>query len=641
MIKKIRSIARGIGSKILMALLVLTFGVWGIGDVVNQSGGNTAVATVGDVKISANEYQRALYFETEKLRRLLGKQFSPEFIENSGVKLQVLQQIVDNRLLVLESKKMGLRVSDEDVANNIRKNPSFLDEKGKFSKKIFEAMIHTNGQTEKDYIQQIREDMAVKLLLTSLASITSIPENAASTLLATREEQRTVDVYTISSTLVGSVLAPSEKQLKEYYEAHISEFAAPEYRTLSYVAITADNAKKSAKSPDKNHKANNDIETVYHERIEEFRKPQRREVEQLLFSDESSARKAYDELQSGKSFEQVAKSSNILNPKAISLGLVEKSNILEVASEKVFSMGIDTVSEPIKSSFGWHIFLVKEIIPATTLSLEEVRSRLEKDLEQQANENALNELSNKLEDAIAGGGTLVEAAKELDLKIITLPPIDKNGALVDGTLEKTLPKDIKFLEAAFKAEEKTETSLITAKNGSNYMVRVEGITQSRVRPLEEVKSKLASEWTEQEKKQKLSDLEKKIAANFATISTRANAIKTYALSPSTLTISQKQEAAKKLPEAMVKDIFSRPVGSSTVAFAQENDTGYAIAVIKEIIAAKHDEKNPKYIANLANVSTEYKNSMQNEIIEQYLRFLATKYPITVNADALKKTKSDE
>ncbi len=640
MLTKFRSILRGIGSKILMGLLILTFGVWGVEDMVRKSGENTTVATVGNIEISYIEYQRELRRETDNLRQRFGKALTPEILKNLNIEPNVLQRMVDNRLLILESKRMGILVSDEDIAKSIHKNQLLLDDKGKFSKKQFDGLLRSKGQTEKAFIQQLREEMAVSLLLDSFTGAISTPDNVAETLFSAREEQRKVEIYTVASSLISSIPVPNETQIKEYYDSHSSDFTAPEYRTISYVSITAEDAKKSNEF-NKNDTAHKDIETAYHERIEEFKKPERRKVEQLLFANEDAARKAYDAIKSGKSFDEVAKTSNIMNPKTISLGLVERANILEDAADNVFSMEVGASSEPTKSSFGWHIFHVKEILPAATQPLEEVRALLEKEFEQQAIEEALTDLSKKIDDAIAGGSTLSEAAKEFDLKVISLPPIDKSGIGVNGVAEKTLPKYEKFLDTAFKTDEKTESALIAEKNGVNYIIRVEKIAPEHLLSLAEVRTKLIFAWTASEKKKQLAELAKKIAADFTKDSTRSASIKTNSLpTPATLVVSQKKDADNKLPPAIITDIFLRPVGSATSSVEQKNGDEYIIAIVKEIIPVVANEKDSKYAANITNIRNEYKRTVQNEIIQQYLRHLAKKYPISVDL-AVMQMKSDE
>ncbi len=638
MLTEFRSHARNIGSKILMAMLVITFGVWGIEDMIMKSGSSMEVASVAGQKISAVEYQVALSRETEKLRQSLGKQFSSDLIKNLGLEPYVLQQLINNRLLAVESKNLGLRVSDNEVVENIHKNPNFFDNKGKFSKVAFEAMLRSSGINEKAYIKKMREDMAVNILLSTVIHSVPVPKDLPDILLAARKEQRKIELYNLPPSLVGSIPAASEEQLKEYYDSHLAQFAVPEYRNISYIEVTPEDAKKAVASKEKEVASKEkDIETIYNERIDEFKKPERRKVEQLLFADEDSARKAYDSVKTGKTFEQIAKESNgkVLNQKNISLGLVEKSALPEEAADKVFSLASGTVSEPVNTAFGWHIFTVKEIVAPATLSLNEVRQQLEKELAQQDGDNILTDFSNKIEDMIAGGGNLAEVAKEYGLKIISLPALDKQGNGADGKPEKNLPKLDKFLEIAFKTEEKTESSVVSSRNGNNYILRVESVAHEHSKPFAEVKSQITEGWNRQERSNKLAEIASKIASGFSGETGRANTIKTYAISsPVIITVSQKKGDSQKIPDNIISEIFSHQTGFATGAFEQKDGSGYAIAVVKEIIPAAGDEKDQKHIAELADIEKEYKNAAQNEIIDQYLKHLAVKYSVSINESAV-------
>jgi len=641
MIVKLRKLLRGLGSKLLMGLLVVTFGVWGVGDMLHRSESNIVVASVGEATIYYPEYQRAVYGETEKLRGVLGKRFTPAIAKQFGIEQRVLQNVIDKQLLIQEARATGLRVSDADVVRNIRVSPAFQDDKGKFSKQKFEDMLRATGQSEKDFVQKMRDDMAVKLLVLALTDSIASPANAAPTLLAAREEQRNVEVYTISAALVKNITAPSEVQLTEYYTAHAAEFTAPEYRKISYVAMSDADTRKITPPSEK------EIVDSYNERSSDFKKPERRKVEQLLFGNEESAKKAHTEIAGGKAIEQVGKSSNILNPQNISIGLVEKSGIPDVAAEQVFALKKGEITAPIKSAFGWHVFHVSDIVPASVAPLAEVRSQIVKDLEASQAEKSTNMLSNKLEDLIAGGSTLAEAAKELGLKVFSLPPIDRNGKLENGEVEKSLPKQTKLLEIAFKTDEKTESTLIAGSGGVSYILRVDAVIPEKLQPFAEVKQRLIAGWTAQEKSKQLAEIADKIAHDFKAKSDREKAIKTYGITaPTALTISRTKENSQKLPTNtpippnMIGDIFAKPVGGASEAFALA-DGSYIIAVVGGIIPAKIDEKTTKNSAEIADIKKQYEATLQNEITDEYLRYLAGKYKISVNTEVLNKMKSGQ
>lgn len=632
MLNRFRNFSTGIGVKILMGLLIVSFAVWGVEDMVRQSSHNATVATIGDIKISHGEFAQGLRRETETLRRMLGDNFSPEIARQFNLEQRVLQRLVNHTLIKLESEALGLVPSDDDVVRTIRANPAFQDEKGNFVKAKLDAMLRAAGLSEKSYVEQLRQDIGAGLLLETVTSVASVPENAPATLLAAREEQRSVALFTLTTALAGAAPQPKDSDIEEYYKANARAFTAPEYRTVSYVALDQGDVKKTAKP------SAEDLEKAYLERIDEFKKPERRLVEQLLFGNEEAARKAHGELAAGKAFDKVAAESNILNKKSLSLGALERTQVLEAAADKVFALDKGAVSEPVKSPFGWHIFRVDAILPATTLPLEDVRGALEKDLAQYAADNALSGMANKLEDAIAGGSTLKEAALALGLKTVTLPGMTKAGKLADGSAAKDIPPYDKFLDTAFKTDEKTESGLVTSKGGVFYIVRTESITPEQMRPLAEVKAKAVAGWQKEQQQEKLAALAKDISDAFAKEATRNAAIAKYNLSANTVLLKRVGEAAP-LPPELVADIFAHAPGTATAALPGAGGD-YVIALVQAIVPAPAPQKNAKSTAALADIRKELGNQLQDEVTTQYLRYLAGKYPVSINEAAL-NIKSDE
>lgn len=628
MIAQIRKIARSFASKLLMVALIMAFGVWGVGDMLRSSDHNASVATVGEASISVIDFQRDLYRENERLRSVLGKQFTPEIAKQFGVEQRVLQRMVDNQLLIQEARALGIRISDADVVKDIRTNPAFQDDNGKFSKERFGAVLKNLGYTEKGFVQKTRDDMALKLLVSTIVDSIVPPANVASVLLAAREEQRSIELYTISPELVKNIASPSEEQLKEYYNTHSAEFSRPEYRQINYVELGGNEPKAKSVPSEK------DIAAYYGEHAADFKRPERRKLTQLIFGNEESAKKAYAEIMAGNSLEQVGKSSNILNPDNLNVGLVDESGIPSDAAGKVFALKKGEVSAPIKSPFGWHVFQIKEVVPAAVAPLAEVRTQIIKELEQKAMDGSVSEKSNKLEDLIAGGSNLAEAAKELGLKVVSLPAVERNGRTESGEVEKTFAKQPKLLEAAFKTDEKTESSLIAGSGGESFILRVEKVVPEQLLPFDKVKDRLISGWLAEEKAKQLAEIASKVAADFSDDKNRAKAIAAFSLTSRLLTVSRAKDSAKNLPANMVVDVFDVPVGGATRTFITP-DGGYVIAVVRNIITAKIDSASGKNSEALADLKKQYEMNVRDEVIDEYLRHLGKKYKISVNMKAIR------
>src|SRR5690606_2118180 len=122
-----------------------------------------------------------------------------------------------------------------------------------------------------------------------------------------REEQRHMTLYTLSPSLVSNVAQPDDQTIKEYYNNHSRNFTAPEYRNLSYVVISGNEIRKNVSVSE------DELLKAYRERKDEFKRDERRTVEQLLYASESAAKKALDMLKAGKSFTQLANETDILN----------------------------------------------------------------------------------------------------------------------------------------------------------------------------------------------------------------------------------------------------------------------------------------------------------------------------------------
>lgn len=625
MLNTFRSMSGGLTAKILLALLVLSFAIWGIGDMIRNPGRNFTVATVGDSTITSTEFARALHRESESLRAMLGDKYSPELVAKLHLPEQVLQKLLNHALLREESKALGLVPSDAEVVRRIRKNPAFGDSKGQFDRRVFDTMLKNTNQSEKMYIDQLREDMAANMLMDTLLAATPISDLAVRTLLAANEEQRAITLYTLSPSLIADVPSPNADQVKAYYDSHARDFTTPEYRSLNYVTISAANVHDNGDASEE------ELKTAYKERIDEFKRPERRAVEQLMYDSEEKANKASAMLKSGKSFAEVKKSTDIMNKDAQSLGKVEQKTLPEGAGDAVFSLNAGESTAPIKTPFGWHIFHVTAIDAPATATFEEVRPQLEKEMKRDSAEN-ISKIANRLEDALAGGNTLAEAAHDMGLKVVSVGPLDRQGQSPQGGKAANLPDLDKFLDTAFKTDEKTESPVVTAKGGIYYIVRVEKITPERLRPLEEVKAGAVEGWKKEERSQRLEKLAQDIAAKFAD-SGRDAAVAQYHLSASgTANIKHDSKTANgtALPPALVADVFARKPGQGTAAYPIA-DGNFVIAAVNNIIPAQMTEKDtPK----LAETRQNLKTDVDSEILYQYTKYLERKYKVHINEAAL-------
>lgn len=596
--------------------------------MIRHSGSNMTVATIGNDTIDVREFSQELKRSAQTMRQTMGDHFSPEMIRMTNLHVQVLQKLISNKLLTMESSALGLLPSDTDVVRHIRSNPMFQDKKGNFDKSHFEAMLRNSGISEKSYVNELRKDMATNLLVDSLLANVPVPDIAGKTLLAARQQQRHITLYTLSPSLVSDVPQPDDQIIKDYYNNNSKSYTAPEYRNLSYVVISGQDIRKSIKVSE------DELLKAYRERKEEFKRGERRNVEQLLYTSEDKAKKAVAALKAGKPFAEVAKETDILNKNSISLGKVNRSAIIENGADKVFSLKVGEHTDTVKSPFGWHIFQVTEINEPSITPFDEVRGSLEVELAQRKADEKQSKLANKLEDSLAGGSTLQEAAKELGLKVKSIGPVNKKAVMLDGTTARKLPELDGFLKTAFKVDEKSQSSLVASKGGQYYIVQVDDVIPERLRALDEVRGLVVANWQMQERTKRLGELATIIADKFKTKSNRNAVIKKYRLAPSanaTIRRNSRSAGSITLPQTLIQDIFLRPVGKATKAYPIDKGQ-YVIAQVNRIIPMPAIKNSAKLKTAHKDIRLGLQRTIQNELLTEYTRHLADKYTVTIDED---------
>lgn len=626
MLKTFRTLAGGTAAKILLVLLILSFVVWGVEDMIRHPGGAQTVASVGKEKITRMQFANALRRETEMMQRMLGNNATPEIIKSFNLPQKTLRRLVNDALIRQETESLGLIPSDDDVVRRIRTMPSFQDSSGNFDKAIFDATLRHSGLSEKKYVASIRDEIAANLLIDTLMTAIPISDTAIIAMLEAREEQRSVTLYMLSPSLVNNMPKPTEENLKEYYTAHSQEFVAPELRTVSYVTLSAANIEAG-------NVREEDLHVAYRERADEFKRPERRVVERLIYTTEDAAKNASEMLKSGKNIAQVAKETEVLNKDAVSMGNIERKDVFAEAAPKVFALKAGENTPPIQSPFGWQIFHVVSIEESAPIKFGDVRASLEKELKQRRADDALMDINNKIQDAIAGGSTLEEVAKENNLKVTTMGPFNRKGE-ADGAKLKGLPEDPLFLDSVFKTEERADGQ-VASKDGVYYFFRTDKVVPERVRPMDEVRADVVSGWEREERSKRLSVLAQDVAKSF-TQGNRSEAVTKYNLSASDTTNIRRNDpkiAGMSVPPQLIDDIFARKVQENTQAYPLHNGN-FAIAIVNNIAPVKIAANDPKYKTQLAEMRKGLDSSMQNEILDQYSRYLMEKYSVSINEAAL-------
>ncbi len=612
---------KGVG-KIVMwvlgVLLIASFAVWGIGDMTGAISNPDSVASVAGNKISQREFQEQFRREMNQIRARIGD-VDIEQARNLGIVQSTLNGLISRRLITEQADDLGLVIGDEQIAVRIRNEAAFRNELGQFDRARYQQVLANNGLSEAAYVASLKNDIRQGLLASAISGGVSAPATLADTIYRYRNERRAADIVKIPRPGVEGAPEPTDAQLTDYLDKNSEIFMAPEYRGLTVLYLNPEEVAKELSPPAER------VREEYEYRLPTLSVPERRRLEQILVRDEADAKKAYEALSEGRTFETVAEETTGKKGDDLKIGLVGKDDMLPDLGNAAFALEQGSFTQPVGSPLGWHIIRVVEIQPGHKPAFAEVEKEIAADL---AKELALDDLvkrANRVEDALAGGATIEEAAGDAGAQLRKIEPIDaaknsRSGAPVAG-----LPDDPSFVETAFTTEKDTTSRLIETSGGGYFMVRVDDVVTPAKRSLDQIRDLVTQQW----KLQQLDEIARKKAERVRDAAAAGKPLLTVAdemrlVAEKAKPVSRFATAAdNSVPRALVPDLFKAKEGE--VVMGQTPD-GYAVARLTRIDSATA----PSADADFERLKDTLSAAIANDLLQGYTQALRKEYSVSIN-----------
>jgi peptidyl-prolyl cis-trans isomerase D len=621
-LQTLRKHSKGWVAGILFAVLIVAFAVWGIGDMLRTGGPTGPVIVVGTSKVEAREFDQVYRRQIQTLENQLRRNIDYALAKQLGIVDGVIAQIVTERLILLEAAARGIVISDKIVRDEIMAAAAFKGADGRFSAFAFQRALNGAGLTEADYVQGRKVELAREYLLGTIGAIETSPKAIADKVFAYRSELRVADVMTVLASAM-KVADPDAAALEAYHKANAAKFTAPEYRALTIVWVTPALLAERVKL------TKEEVKAEYEKRIATFTTPESRNLQQIQFPDEETAKKAYAALQGGRTFEAVAQ--EFTKAKPVDLGKVKKADMpIPALADAAFALKAGEVSAPVKSAFGWHIILCLDITPEVVRPLADVERELEKEMRLREAVKQLPKLRDDIDDALGGGQKIDAVARKYDLPVVKVASVDARGLDAEGKKVEGLPTDPEFLARAFKQGKGEEGEIVDQRSAGFYMVRVDDIVASKLRPLESVKEAVTLDWRTAEQLKAAKAEAERLAGlvrggqAFAAVAEAAS-LEVKRTKPIPRGETGGEDAAAE--GSIEQRVFAAKIGD--VIVAPDGTTGWSIARIEAgPDAEKPDEKaREKFL-------TDYRRAFGDDLVAGFQRHLRASYPISVDRAAI-------
>ncbi|MBL8311307.1 MAG: SurA N-terminal domain-containing protein [Burkholderiales bacterium] len=588
--------------QIVLGLLVLPFAFVGVDSYVRNMGSDNDVATVGGTSITPQEYDNAVRQQQQRMSQMLGKNFDPAMFDNPEVKQQVLDGVINQRLLQTVGQNLKLTAPDAQLRKVILEVPDF-QESGKFSESRYDELLRANGLTRVSYESRLRGDLAQQPLQDALARSSFSGAAQAAMFQKLTEQAREIQVATIDIASFIAQAKVDDAQVKAEYDKNPDAYRAPEQVKLEYLQLNqAAFAASATASVD-------EVKAEYDKRVKEFTAPEERRASHILISidkDDKGQAKAGAKDAAKAEAEAIQKQVSTAPEKFADLakqkskdpgsaaqggdlGFFGRGQMVKPFEEAVFSMKPGEIRGPIESDFGFHIIRLAEVKPERARPLDEVRAQLEGEIKQQKTSKLFNENAEKFQNRVyEQGDSYAKLAEELKLEV------KKTDWLTRAQVQAIGGGNQKFVQTVFAPANiaaKKNSEAVDLGNNSLISARIVDYKPSSVRPLDEVKAQITAQ------------LQRKLATELASKAGAEKVAAVAAGNDSGLTFGAVQKLLRQAPvanvnQALTKQVFAADLSKGGAVVGGGNDAG-GYTVVKVVKVVEPEAPNADKLKSLA------------------------------------------
>ena len=604
----------------VVAFLVISFGIWGIGDIFRNGFGQSTVATVGRVDLGIDEFKRLYNDRLQQYSQQFGRTITPGVARAMGLEQQVLGQAISEIALDQRARQLRLGLPNDEILKEITSNPAFKGINGQFDEATFIERLRQRGYSEQRFLFELRRE-ALREQITGAIASGPAPKVVAAIVDNYRNEERSIEFVQFDRSKLGDIPAPTAEELAAYFESHKFAFRAPEYREVELLTVSQSDIASTIEVSEA------DLKRAYQDRSKKYTTPERRHVIQVSFASADDARKASERLKSGLSFDDLVKEPEVA-PRVVDLGTVVKPDIIDPAvANAAFGLADGAVSDPVTGRFGTVIVRVVGIEAGSTKSFQDVEADLKRELAASRAKNEVDSIRDKIEEDLGGGASFEEIAKKFNVKRTTILAVDRSGRGPDGKPVADLPST-EVVSSVFNADVGNTNDALTLSGGGYVWYNVVNITPSRERPLEEVKDEVKVHYIGDETLKRLDAKTADLVARLKSGTSLADVAAAEGLKVETAW-GLKRQGGPQMPPRVSAEVFRLPkdgVGSAEGA----GPTDRFVLRVTDIKVPPFDPNS----ADATKVLEQVQTSFDGDIASQYVIRLQNDLGTEINQNAL-------
>ena len=423
MLEKIRNSTDSKLAKVILAIIIIPFALFGIDSYLSSVGSNVYVAKVNGTEISGQQYQNSEALIKDQMG---SENNDPTLFQSPEFKKAVIDNLISTELVNQSISENGFVISNDQLSSYIVGMPDFQKD-GKFSQERYDEIVQYNNLTPKRLEDRIRVQMATQQVKDSLNRMIHVPKEIIQPLVNLAYQKRDISLHEIKLDDYKKKITPTDEEISKFYEENTNAFVRPDRIKIEFLIYSVAGIVPSISVTD------DEVKQFFNENKDNFQAGQQRKAKHILFAyqpgiDFEEKAKIKDLAQT--TLNEIKKTPSIFNKKAEELsqdiesaknggdlGFFSRGDMVKPFEEAVFSLEVNELSELVETEFGLHIIMLTEI-KGENLSFDKLKTQIKGEL---IYGKALEEYSTKAEDfnniVYENSENLEEAANTFGLEI--------------------------------------------------------------------------------------------------------------------------------------------------------------------------------------------------------------------------------
>lgn len=462
--------------KFVLGAIVVVFVFWGVGSFRSQKANR--VALVNGEAITVEEYRETYNNIIEQLRQQFGNNLNDGLIEMLQVEKQAVDQLIDQRLIMREAKRLNFSVTDTELSDSIQKVKAFQSA-GIFDNNLYKRVLSRNRLTPEEFEVLQRKSMLLERVKAFVEDGVKVSDAEAQEWYNWKNTAVNID-FVLFKTDRYQNISVTDSDIKSYFEKNKTSYKTEPKVKVRYIKFNSKAYESQVKITEE------EVAAYFDEHSQEFKKPKTVEARHILFAVEQDAdpqvvetakqkaQKVWDMARGGKDFAELAKqySEGPARDAGGYLGTFKKEDMIKPFADRAFAMKAGEISEPVRTQFGWHLIKVEKVNEASVPSLSAARPEIAKKL------TAERTKTMAYDDAESAYGLTFEENDLAKVAIAQNLTIQTTDLFTNQGPQKEIKEKSKFASVAFALSEMEISDVQDFGDGYYIIQLLEKISES-------------------------------------------------------------------------------------------------------------------------------------------------------------------